>query len=87
MLWFVSKLGAGEKFQLQAQFKMISQEEEGTVGEKRDVPIFPVLVRCHGSTDILSDINVSVAANEDTSTPVIMRAAHRFRIAHKEQLA
>ena len=39
VLWCVSELGVGEKFQLQAQFKMVEREVEEKL-------IFPVVVRC-----------------------------------------
>ena len=78
-------LGIGEKFQLQAQFDMISQEEEGTLGEERSIPLFPILVRCHGSSNQLSSIEISVDRGDLCPIPLLMRAARRCRIAHKEQ--
>lgn len=79
-------LGIGEKFQLQAQFEMISQKKEGTLGEDRTVPVFPVLVRCHGSSNQLSSIELRVDRGDSCPIPLVMRAARRCRIAHKEQL-
>eukprot|EP00814_Leptocylindrus_danicus_P013664 CAMPEP_0116011448 /NCGR_PEP_ID=MMETSP0321-20121206/4574_1 /TAXON_ID=163516 /ORGANISM="Leptocylindrus danicus var. danicus, Strain B650" /LENGTH=380 /DNA_ID=CAMNT_0003480683 /DNA_START=150 /DNA_END=1288 /DNA_ORIENTATION=+ len=79
VLWCVSRLASGEKFQLQAQFDLISQEEEGTIGEEREKPHFPVFARCNGTSEQLSNVEITIAEAKSSSISLAMRAARRFR--------
>uniref|UniRef100_A0A7S2L704 MHD domain-containing protein n=1 Tax=Leptocylindrus danicus TaxID=163516 RepID=A0A7S2L704_9STRA len=85
VLWCVSRLASGEKFQLQAQFDLISQEEEGTIGEEREKPHFPVFARCNGTSEQLSNVEITIAEAKSSSISLAMRAARRFRVSHREQ--
>lgn len=79
VIWCVSELGGGEKFQLQARF--------ATVG---DVPAseltFPVLVRCQCLHQQLSDIEFDVKENSDIfNADVVMKVSKRYRLSHREK--
>ena len=81
VIWCVSQLGAGEKFQLHANFRM-----EGKVkGEK---PSFPILVRCQSLYAHLSGIVVE-CEDEPKGFPadVNTKVARRFRVSHREREA
>mmetsp|Transcript_4274 Transcript_4274/g.8282 ORF Transcript_4274/g.8282 Transcript_4274/m.8282 type:complete len:306 (-) Transcript_4274:56-973(-) len=70
VLWCISRLGVGEKFQLQAQFEMgdawrrsVGAGEGKHSTEKQEqytLPHFPVLVRCHCMHEQLSDLEMEV---------------------------
>lgn len=81
VIWCVSELGSGEKFQLQAQFKM-----EKTVDEFGQRPSFPILVRCTSVYSHLSGIVVE-CEDEPKAFPadVNTRVARRFRVSHRER--
>jgi hypothetical protein len=82
VIWCVSKLGGGEKFQLQARFE-IDHEELTKEGEK---PNFPVLVRCQCMYAQLSDVDLEVSdIPEDFPAEVRMKLARRFRLSHRER--
>jgi len=82
VLWCVAELGAGEKFQLQAQFE-ISDENLGVESQKPD---FPVLVRCHCMNTQLSQIELDVSCIEDSIQPdVTIKLTRRFRLSHREK--
>jgi hypothetical protein len=81
VIWCVSELGGGEKFQLQARFEM-----------ERDVPApdlnFPVLVRCQCLFSQLSDIELEVREIPDVfPAEMTMKIARRYRLSHREKNA
>ena len=80
VIWCVSELGDGEKFQLQARFEMEPDSQPS------EVPKFPVLVRCQCMYAQLSDVEVEV---EDLPSicpaEVAMKVARRFRLSHQER--
>lgn len=87
VLWCVSELGGGEKFQLQAMFeleeKWLSPENEAALASKLE---FPVLARCQCSGVQLSDIALEVADISDLYPAVISKnVVRRFRVSHKEK--
>ncbi|KAL7522130.1 hypothetical protein ACHAWX_006820 [Stephanocyclus meneghinianus] len=87
VLWCVSELGGGEKFQLQAMFeleeKWLSPENEAELASKLE---FPVLARCQCSDVQLSDIALEVADMSDLYPAVISKnVVRRFRVSHKEK--
>lgn len=80
VIWCVSELGSGEKFQLQARFVM----------EKDDLPAnelnFPVLVRCQCLHVQLSDIEFHVRDNPDEfPAEIASKVARRYRLSHREK--
>jgi hypothetical protein len=78
VIWCVSDLGRGEKFQLQARFEMSS----GRGGN----PDFPVLVRSSCLFAQLSSIEVEVRDIPDIAPADIgMKLARRFRLSHRER--
>jgi hypothetical protein len=81
VIWCVSQLGSGQKFQLHAQFKL-----EKTVEEFNEAPSFPLLVRCQSLYTQLSGIIVE-CEDEPKGFPadVNTKVARRYRIAHEEQ--
>ena len=82
VIWCVSELGGGEKFQLQARFE-IEPDAAGVTTEK---PKFPVLVRCQCMYAQLSDVEVEVKdIREVFPADVKMKLARRFRLSHRER--
>lgn len=81
VIWCVSELGGGEKFQLQARF-----ETEPEAEQTEENPKFPVLVRCQCMYAQLSDVEVTVAdIPEVIATDIKMKLARRFRLSHRER--
>ena len=76
VIWCVSELGRGEKFQLQARFEM--QDEEDLQ--------FPVIVRCQCLDVQLSEIELDVQENaEQLPAEIVLKVARRFRLSHREK--
>lgn len=81
VIWCVSELGSGEKFQLQARFDM-----EDTFNPDGEKPKFPVLVRCQCLFAQLSDVELEVGDVPDRHpADVSMKLARRFRLSHRER--
>lgn len=82
VVWCVSQLGAGEKFQLHAKFKLEKSFEE-KLGQS---PSFPVLVRCQSFFTHFSRVAID-CEDESNSFPADLKTkiARRFRVAHKER--
>jgi hypothetical protein len=79
VIWVVSELGEGEKFQLQSRFEL----ENSASNEK---PNFPVLVRCQCLFAQLSDIELEVRDIPDVfPAELAMKVARRFRLSHRER--
>mmetsp|Transcript_17612 Transcript_17612/g.38413 ORF Transcript_17612/g.38413 Transcript_17612/m.38413 type:complete len:1006 (+) Transcript_17612:1463-4480(+) len=88
VLWCVSELGGGEKFQLQSIFDieeelLNSSESEEDLAEKLE---FPVLSRCQCSGAQLSDValEVSDVGSDIFPAKVSKTVVQRFRVSHKE---
>jgi hypothetical protein len=81
VIWCVSELGDGEKFQLQARFEMDPDSNR----DEQDVPKFPVLVRCQCMYAQLSDIEVEVRDTDAFPADISMKVARRFRLSHQER--
>lgn len=83
VIWCVSELGSGEKFQLQGHFQM----EDGFIPQsEEDKPKFPVLVRCQCLFAQLSDVELEVSDIADVyPADVTMKLARRFRLSHRER--
>lgn len=82
VIWCVSELGGGEKFQLQARF----EPDPSAPVEKDETPKFPVLVRCQCMYAQLSDVEVDVKEIPDLfQADVKMKLARRFRLSHRER--
>lgn len=88
VIWCVSELGCGEKFQLQARFDMIGNDRD--VANDADLS-FPVLVRCQCLHVQLSGVGFdvrpmnSIDASPPPTTDMIMKIASRFRLSHREK--
>jgi len=80
VIWCVTELGPGQKFQLQAQFDLVDQLVDGV----DELPQFPVLIRCQSMYTQLSNIVVDVCEFGNT-TDVSMKLARRFRLSHREK--
>lgn len=74
VLWCVSELNSGEKFQLQARFALRE-------GASVDVSHFPVLVRCQSLPAQLSDVVLEARGEQAIATKI----AKRFRLSHREK--
>ena len=84
VIWCVSELGGGEKFQLQARFEFLPNAPVELDDEQ--TPKFPVLVRCQCMYAQLSDIELDVkSAPQATNADVRMKLARRFRLSHRER--
>lgn len=82
VIWCVSELGSGEKFQLQARFEI---EPNAPVSDD-EIPKFPVLVRCQCMHAQLSDVEVLVHdLPELVPADVKMKLTRRFRLSHRER--
>lgn len=84
VLWCVSELGGGEKFQLQSIFQI----EEENAEEEKELE-FPVLARCQCSGAQLSDVELEVSEASSDLFPaatagVSKTVVRRFRVSHKE---
>jgi len=80
VIWCVSELGSGEKFQLQAQFKL-----HKTVEEYGEHPSFPISLRCQSLYTHFSGITLECGDIPNTfPADVKSKIARRFRISHKE---
>jgi hypothetical protein len=83
VIWCVSELGAGEKFQLQARFEM---EDNLSFDPEVDKPKFPVLVRSQCLFAQLSEIELEVRDIPAVfPADVVMKLAKRFRLSHRER--
>lgn len=83
VIWCVSELGGGEKFQLQARFE---KDPDAPKHLDEDMPKFPVLVRCQCVYAQLSDIEVDVRdIPQVVNAEVKMKLARRFRLSHRER--
>lgn len=83
VIWCVSELGGGEKFQLQAKFEINLNTPNEHEDEK---PKFPVLVRCQCMYAQLSDIEVDVRdIPQVIHADLKMKLARRFRLSHRER--
>lgn len=83
VIWCVSELSGGEKFQLQAKFEVDSNSSDHFEEEK---PKFPVLVRCQCMSTQLSDIELEVSdIPQLTQADLRMKLARRFRLSHRER--
>jgi len=83
VIWCVSELGDGEKFQLQARFEMDS--EKAAANNEDGIPKFPVLVRCQCMYAQLSDVEVSVQDLPEVPADISAKVARRFRLSHQER--
>ena len=82
VIWCVSELGGGEKFQLQARFEV---DPDAPVTDD-ETPKFPVLVRCQCMFAQLSDVVVDVQGIPEVyAGEVKMKLARRFRLSHRER--
>jgi hypothetical protein len=85
VIWCVSELGGGEKFQLQARFE-IDPDVPPDDDTEDDKPKFPVLVRCQCIYAQLSDVEVDVRDIPHMArADVKMKLARRFRLSHRER--
>jgi hypothetical protein len=81
VIWCVSELGSGEKFQLQARF-----EADRPFDPKDEKPKFPVLVRCQCLFAQLSGVELDVNDISDRyPADLTMKLARRFRLSHRER--
>ena len=81
VIWCVSELGSGEKFQLQARFELGSNPLPAV----EDLN-FPILVRCQCLYVQLSDIEFEVHERPEAyPAEISMKIARRFRLSHRER--
>jgi len=81
VIWCVSELGEGEKFQLQARFEMVDATANSSTK-----PEFPVLVRAQCLFSQLSGIELEVTDIADVHpADIAVKLARRFRLAHRER--
>jgi len=86
VIWCVSELGGGEKFQLQARFEIDPNNAPNNEFEEEEKPKFPVLVRCQCMYAQLSDIEVDVRDMPQVAhADLKMKLTRRFRLSHRER--
>eukprot|EP00970_Alexandrium_tamarense_P019763 scaffold14452_cov193-Alexandrium_tamarense.AAC.1 len=89
VLWCVSELGGGEKFQLQAIFDIddeLLNSSEGDMTDLAEKLEFPVLARCQCSSAQLSNVMLEVSDVPDLFPAEVSKSViRRFRVAHKEK--
>lgn len=80
VIWCVSELGSGEKFQLQARFEMMKSDVASN-----DLN-FPVLVRCQCLFAQLSAVEVETREIADViPLEIVTKVARRYRLSHREK--
>ena len=90
VLWCVSELGGGEKFQLQSIFEieeelLLEAEGSGGMEDLAEKLEFPVLSRCQCSGAQLSDVTLEVSDVSDMFPAEVSKTVvQRFRVSHKE---
>lgn len=88
VLWCISELGAGEKFQLQSIFEIEEEmllSKEGTEEDLVNRLEFPVLLRCQCSGAQLSNVALEVSQNSELfPAEVTKTTVRRFRVSHME---
>jgi len=90
VLWCVSELGGGEKFQLQSIFEieeelLLEWEGNGGTEDLAEKLEFPVLSRCQCSGAQLSDVTLEVSDVSDMFPAEVSKTVvQRFRVSHKE---
>jgi Muniscin C-terminal mu homology domain len=82
VLWCVSELGSGEKFQLQARFNT-TVAVGGLIAAAQ--LHFPVLVRCQCLQTQLSEITLVVKDNDVFPAELTTKVARRYRVSHREK--
>lgn len=85
VIWCVSELGCGEKFQLQARFDMKQSNRDANMNAEN--LNFPVLVRCQCLHVQLSGVGFEVRNMNASPLPtdMVMKIASRFRLSHREK--
>lgn len=88
VLWCVSELGSGEKFQLQSVFEIVDDDMllltggDNNLAETLD---FSVLARCQCSGAQLSDVSLDISDLSDMfPVGVTKNVVQRFRVSHNE---
>jgi len=81
VIWCVSELGGGEKFQLQARFAI----DPNAPASEDDKPKFPVLVRCQCKYAQLSEVELEAIETDIFPADVRVKLARRFRLSHRER--
>ncbi len=85
VVWCVSELGGGEKFQLQAVFDT-DDTVFGNEGNLAEILEFPVLARCQCSGAQLSNVAFEVTDMPDMYPADVSKSLiRRFRVSHKEK--
>ncbi len=84
VLWCVSELGGGEKFQLQAIFEMSDDLLQSGVDPAERLE-FPVMARCQCVGGQLSDVELDVSDVDTFPAAVSKNLIRRFRVSHKEK--
>jgi hypothetical protein len=79
VIWCVSELGNGEKFQLQARFEL----GDVPYDLEMEKPKFPVLIRSQCLFAQMSSVEIDV--RDVPGVDVEMKLARRFRVAHRER--
>ncbi|KAK1738994.1 hypothetical protein QTG54_010310 [Skeletonema marinoi] len=84
VLWCVSELGGGEKFQLQAILEMSDDLLQSGV-DPADRLEFPVMSRCQCVGGQLSDVALDVSDVDMFPAAISKNVMQRFRVSHKEK--
>ena len=82
VIWCVSELGNGEKFQLQARFDLADVPSD----LEAEKPKFPVLIRSQCLFSQVSGVEIDVRDIPNVfPADIEMKLARRYRIAHRER--
>jgi hypothetical protein len=78
--WPAETLEPGELIEIQAQFNFVSNQDP----DRRSEPKFPLLVRCEGTNDQFSDIELITDIPGESYFPVKMRLTRSLLILHRK---
>jgi hypothetical protein len=84
VLWCVSELGRGEKFQLQAILEMSESLMQSGVDPAERLE-FPIMARCQCSGAQLSDVALDVSNDDMFPGTISKNVIRRFRVSHREK--
>ena len=83
VIWCVSEIGGGEKFQLQAILEMSDELLRSGVDPAGRLE-FPVMARCQCVGAQLSDVALDVTEDDTFPAAVSKNVIKRFRASHRE---
>lgn len=81
--WPAESLSPGDLIEIQAQFNFVDMNRNTNQVQKQADPTFPILVRCEGTNDQFSDVQLGTDESDDVHTPVKMSLTRSVLILHR----